>query len=438
MSAPRRRAPSRIEGVRGSAGWRAAFASLLATAMATSMFASPAISVLSRFLMDDLALSRTQIGALAAAFALTDAPSGPWMGRLADRFGGRRMLVAVFALSAAGLLAMSAVPTYPLLLVAAMVAGLAAGGANPATNKLIVRHVPPGRRGLITGVKQSGVQAGVFLGGLLLPVGALAFGWRGALAISATVPLVGLVAALPLLPAGMQGEPGERLVDGPRRLSDPIRWLAVTAFLMGLGHSSLTTYLPLYAQEGVGLTVTIAGAVVGTSGFIGLAARILWSHFAERARHLSAPLAWIAVLAVGSIGLVWSASPGTAGLLWAGAVLAGASISSWMAVGMLAVMATADRREAGRASGVVAFGYAGGFLFGPPAFGYSVDATGAYHAGFGALVALFLLALVPMVRWGGADRMREVRGEHTTSSRMESGRGAVSTAGESDRLGGPP
>jgi MFS family permease len=37
-----------------------------------------------------LGLSRGQIGKLAAAFALTDAPSGPWMGRLADRFGVER------------------------------------------------------------------------------------------------------------------------------------------------------------------------------------------------------------------------------------------------------------------------------------------------------------------------------------------------------------
>ena len=60
----------------------------------------------------------------------------------------------------------------------ALVGGVGQAIANPATNKLISMHVPPGKRGIITGIKQSGVQAGTFLGGLLLPVITLSFGWR--------------------------------------------------------------------------------------------------------------------------------------------------------------------------------------------------------------------------------------------------------------------
>ena len=60
----------------------------------------------------------------------------------------------------------------------AAVVGIGQTLANPATNKMIAHEVPPGRRGLITGIKQSGVQAGAFVAGVAFPAAAVAVGWR--------------------------------------------------------------------------------------------------------------------------------------------------------------------------------------------------------------------------------------------------------------------
>src|SRR5207302_7706378 len=81
---------------------------------------------------------------------------------------------------------------YSGLVAGAAVFGISVAFGNPATNQLAARGVTPGRHGLVTGVKQSGVQIGAFLAGLVLPALAGAAGWRAALGGCALVGAVGL------------------------------------------------------------------------------------------------------------------------------------------------------------------------------------------------------------------------------------------------------
>ncbi|MYT24460.1 MFS transporter, partial [Streptomyces sp. SID7760] len=86
----------------------------------------------------------------------------PVGGRVVDRTGPRRSLVALLLVSAAALALIGAAPGPGLLLAAVALGGLPQALANPATNKAILAAVPPGRRGSVTGMKQSGVQLGAF------------------------------------------------------------------------------------------------------------------------------------------------------------------------------------------------------------------------------------------------------------------------------------
>ena len=90
------------------------------------------------------------------------------------------MLIA-FAIAAATLVGMALAPAYPVMLLAAGLAGLALATGNPVTNKLVAVHLPPGSRGLVMGGKQAGVQVGAFLAGALLAPLAAQAGWRAAL-----------------------------------------------------------------------------------------------------------------------------------------------------------------------------------------------------------------------------------------------------------------
>jgi predicted MFS family arabinose efflux permease len=275
---------------------------------------------------------------------------------------------------------------------------------------LIIDHVPPGSRGWVTGIKQSGVQIGIFVGGIGLPPLALILGWRWALAISALVGLAIGAVALAFLPAaGDRLEAGVRLAPASR-LPSVVRRLAAFGMLMGVGVGSLGTYLPLYAQEAIGLSVAIAGWVMAVFGVVGLVARITWGRIAERAAHPATPLFWIAVLTLWSWLLIWGASPQAPALLWLGAVLAGVGSVSWMSVGMMAVMTTVEPERAGRGSAAVTLGFAVGLTVGPIAFGTALDATGSYAFSFAGLIVLSVIAAALMVAWRRAHH-REVSSE---------------------------
>ena len=146
--------------------------------MGTATFALVVYAVLAVELIDEFGVARWQIGALVTANSLVGAVASPVVGTITDRLGARRATLMTIGISVVALGGIAASPVYGVLILAALVGGIAQSFANPSTNKLISLHVEPGRRGVITGIKQSGVQFGTFLAGLLLPVLTRAFGWR--------------------------------------------------------------------------------------------------------------------------------------------------------------------------------------------------------------------------------------------------------------------
>ncbi len=371
--------------------------------MGVAIFSSAVLGIISRFLIDDLGITRTQLGWLAFVVSITAALSSPQAGHIADRIGGRSMALAVFAISGLGLLAMSASPTYLVLLAAGLLAGLGQSGANPSTNKLIRLYIPTGNRGLVTGIKQSGVQAGLFLGGLTIPALAVAHGWRTALALVLIAPAIGLIVTGFLLPRDEPRASGGQWDGGKQPLPRAIHWIAAQGVLVGAAAASIITYLPLYAEEEVGLSVQTAGVVVSVYGLAGLFSRLAFPAFGEKAPHLAYPMLVVVSVAFTGTVLMWLSQAWGVALLWVGAVLVGAQVA-WTALGMLAVITQIEQHQAGRASGVVTRGFGIGLALGPPIFGFSVDTTGAYHVGFGFLLAVMVGSAVLMVMWLREDQ----------------------------------
>lgn len=372
-------------------------AMVLTTGMMFGTFGAPAISVLAPFLVDELGLTRTQLGTLFAISAAVGAAFSPIAGRLIDVAGGRRMLAVTFLLGGAATLGIAASPGYGLLIVAACVSGLGWASGNPTTNKLIATHVPPGGRGLLIGLKASGVQAGFFLGGALLPLGAITLGWRPTLMLAAGAAAIGSLSPLLTLPPDDHEEPA-----GARwRASGRIRgvgWLAAYSFLMGAGMTALTSYLPLYANEELALGPAHAGAVASALGLTAVGSRILWSRAGEGLPRFAPSLALISTLSILAVAAVWAAPFVGVWLLWVGAVGAGASLTAWGGLTMLAVIAGTEARHAGRASGLIQLGFLSGLAWGPAAFGVVVDATGSYSVGWvGVILLLAAGSLVTLV-----------------------------------------
>jgi predicted MFS family arabinose efflux permease len=392
-----------ITGVRGGVVMLTA---LLTSAMGAGTFAILSLGVLASFIIDDLGITRGQLGLIIGADTIFAGVAAPHLGALVDRLGGKRALVMVFCFAAAGWVTYAVAPFYGLLFAGALFSGTADSTCNPATNRLIAEIIPVGRRGVVTGIKQSGVQAGAFLGGLVLPSMAVAFGWRWTLAAVAVLPVIAALAVgwLVRMPPVREAE-HRRARRTP--LPGAIRWLASYGFLFGVAGSA-SLLVPLFVEESLGFDARVGGLVAATIGLTGVVGRIWWARLSERRIHYVAVLGVLTPLAVLSGAAFYLAGSFT-WLMWIGALLMGFSTVSWNGVGMLAAMNEAGAAASGRASGAVVFGFLLGLGIGPPVYGAVVDWTGSYAPmwvlSIGASVATGLLVLA-WRRWSAGKPAR--------------------------------
>lgn len=370
---------------------RVGLGAVTATTMATSTFVIFVVSVLAAQLLVEFNITRTQVGFLVTAAGLVGALSSPALGRLTDRFGAVRSVTVTLAGGAVTLAVFALSPTYALLMVATMLTGITNGWGNPATNALIVENVPAGSRGVVTGVKQSGVQVGNFLAGLALPLFTAWWNWRVAVLIFLAMPLGGLLGMM-----GREGRRGAHVAStepGDGKLPATVTWIAIYGFLSGLAGAMIIGFLPLFAEEDLGLSGPAAGAIFALVGLTGIFSRIIWSRLSEHAIGHGRTLRILASMSTMTSVLLVLASLGvvSAWILIPAALLLGGGAVAWNAVGMLAVMEIAPPRLVGKGTGSILFGFLLGLAAGPPLMGLSVDLFGTYTPGWaisGVVMAL--------------------------------------------------
>ena len=151
---------------------------ITAAAMGTGTFVIVVASVLAAELIDTFDISRAQVGLLVTSFGVVGGLLSPLLGRLTDRIGAVTSTRGVLTAGAVAMTGVALAPAYPLLIAAALATGIPNGWCNPATNLLIVDNLEPGQRGVVTGIKQSGVQITAFMAGLILPTVATLWNWR--------------------------------------------------------------------------------------------------------------------------------------------------------------------------------------------------------------------------------------------------------------------
>jgi predicted MFS family arabinose efflux permease len=354
---------------------RAVFVALLFAAMGAGTLAAPSLGILATFIIDDLSISRTLMGWIIATSVMLAAVLSPATGWVTDRIGGKSALILVFAASSISFVAFGVAPALGVLFIASAISAIANSGANPSTNKLIGEDLPPGERGVTTGIKQSGVQASITAAGLLLPTLAIAFGWRSAMLAVAALPLIGAVVAMVVIPPSDRSATSREGAGG--RLPPSTRWLAGYGLLMGFAGAA-TFFVPLFAEESLGFDPRIGGLAITVIGVVAFASRILWARYAEVHHAYLRSFGIMAIIGVAGFGTML-ASTQWIWLLWVGAALTGASTSAWNSVAMLAVINEAGP-VTGRASGVVLLGFLAGLGIGPPLYGATVDATGSYRS----------------------------------------------------------
>lgn len=375
--------------------WRLVVA--LTAVMGITTISLPLISVLGPFLTQDFDISRTTLGWFATGASLTGAAVSPFAGRAIDVVGYRRGSTWAFLGGAGALLLVLGAVDLWVVGAVALILGAINGLGNPITNRLIADCVPHDHQGLVTSIKQSGVQISALVIGFALPAVAGLLGWRGAAAAFAALPLAGLVWTLWVLPPDRSATDA---ADGPppaarRPRSGQLGWLTLYGFFMGAGASALISFLPVFATDALGLGTGPAGALVGVVGALGFVARLTWGPVAGRTgafRMVLGGLALSSIVAAAAAAL--APSVGT-WLVWPAAILGGATAVAWNPVGMLLIIVAEPVDSVGRASGLVVTGFMLGLAASPVVVGATIDRAGYVPAWWG-VAALFVGALATM------------------------------------------
>ena len=134
---------------------------------------------LAPLLLEDLHLTRAQVGLFLPAIYLGGVVMSLPAGWLTDRFGARLTLAAGQCLTGALVAPRRARRQgCRTMLGLLFLGGLGWAVVNPATGKAILERFPARERGFAMGIKQTGLTVGGIAASLTLPAVALAHGWR--------------------------------------------------------------------------------------------------------------------------------------------------------------------------------------------------------------------------------------------------------------------
>lgn len=333
------------------------------------------------------------LGIVLAVGTIGYVAGSPSVSTVARRFGTPRTMMVGAAVAAGALAVWSVTRSWPLLLVAALVLGVARGMVDAGLNAYVALHGGVRRLGLLHGAYGLGTS----LGSLLVVASLAAGSWRAAFVVMAA-----LDAAVAVWAARRRDDWPPDIAVAPQTVDDPdaavaraALVIAVTvvcfAALVGAEYSTGAWSYTLLT-DGRGLSDTAAGLWVASYWGGLTVARFALAGFGHRI----GPVALLHVscaVALAGVGLLWW-DPGGAGAL--GLPVAGVGFA---AIFPALVALTPDRLGAHRSSAVIGWSVAAASLGGAgvaAGAGVLVDARGASSLGpllFAVTVALVLLHL---------------------------------------------
>jgi len=382
-----------------SSNYRWLILAILWLAHVIQFFNFSSLGVFAPFFKKDMNLSSAQIGFFDSAVSLGRCLSTVPGGLITDLMGIRVILPLSIGLMGFFWILFSFSSSYAGALLILLIYGLAAGVISPAASKGVRSWFPVIGRATAMGVKQTGVNLGGILAGVLLPSLALNFSWRKSLLMSGISEVV--CAALIYQPVK---EPSVRTPEDlpflnwkkvlTIVLNRNILILGGTSFLFFACQFCFSTYLTLFLIQELQYSIVQAGLYFALAYFTGAAGRILWSIVSDyflrgRRKGILLLTTWIELLSL-LILFLSSFFPATSKFLLVAVLAFGLG-----GIGSSAIFLTILAESTGKESTGIAtatgffFGYIGSLLC-TPLFGYVIDITGVY--GYGWLFLTFCAA----------------------------------------------
>ncbi len=215
--------------------------------------------------------------------------SQPIMGQIADRIGGRRVIMAGALLQLIGVLGMALSEGLPLFtFFAGLVMGFAVSAAGmPVIMASLTRLLPEAQRGRAIGLGTAGSSFGQFLVVPLVQLGITGFGWQMALVGVALASLLMIPLALPLNDRPAPAAPGavaEQTAMEAFRLAlrTPTFWyLCCGFFVCGMHVSFLAIHLPGFVAS-CHLPAAVGAGAISLIGLFNVAGSLIAGELSTR------------------------------------------------------------------------------------------------------------------------------------------------------------
>ncbi|WP_431972389.1 MFS transporter [Nocardia sp. bgisy134] len=242
-------------------------------------------------IMNELGLSATGFGMVAAGFYLLFSASAVLVGFLGNRVPVRLLLaILVFIWSVAQLPILVPGTGFAILLGTRVLLGAGEGPGFPLANHTAFTWFPEQRRALPSAVITAGGALGAVLGGPLIIVTISALGWRAAFGLLGILGLLWLSAWLRWGNTGPYHVGGN--ADSSTQKEVPFLRIVATGTWLGGTFATFTVmwslalglaWLPLYLADEVGFSEAAVGGLIGLPSVVAIALVLTVGVIAQRA-----------------------------------------------------------------------------------------------------------------------------------------------------------
>lgn len=360
-----------------------AFAGVFAVTFTGLVAVGAVLPVLPRYVHGPLDGGNVAVGIVIGSYAVTGLLLRPFAGRLADRRGRKRTVLAGSAIVAvAGFLYLLPLGV-PGLIAARLLLGAGEGTVFTAGSAWIVDIAPPERRARVIGLYGLAVWSGLSVGPLLGELLLHASGYTAVWIFAGAAPLAGALIALrlpdPFRPAG-QAEQHPLIA---REAVRPGAALALASF----GYATVASFVVLHLDaRGVGHGATVFGAFATMV----VLTRLIGGDLPDRVGP-----ARVAVFAAAgeAAGLTAMALAHSFGMAIAGALVMGGAFSLLYPSLSVIVVGRVPETRRGAALGTFTAFFDAGIGLGAPLAG-AVAALAGYEGAFLFSAAVALVAMV--------------------------------------------
>ncbi len=378
-----------------------------------------AFSLFVRPLQADFGWGRGEINAAFTILFLVSGMASPFIGKVVDRYGARRVISIGAAIVGLGFILLSVMSNLWHFYVVYAVIGVGMTAIGQVPTSAIVSNWFEKRRGLVIGVMSTGIGIGGFalaplVGGYIIP----SFGWRVSYLVLAMLAWV-LIIPLALLvmktkPADMglypDGRQAPDAMTGAEALSSTAKgltlkmalatsafWLICISFLLNQFSQIGLVQSQVPHLEDIGFPVVTAATALG---FVGLASAIGKFGFGWLCDRIPAKYACSIGLGFMLTGLIifMNIKPTSPlAIVWLYAFSTGLGSGSWLPTMSMLISTNFGLVAYGTIFGVVALFQNLGMAVSPLMAGYMYDTMNTYHLAFIIFLVLFGIAILAML-----------------------------------------